>query len=133
MGLLIAEGHFRVTGRYPEVSLRLHTRHEALVRWLAATFPGSRLYGPYHHGGRSYFQWMARGTFLRDVLVPLLEQHLTPELDAHAYTRFVAMRDRFGLYPGSGRAPTAASRRWIVLSDTSGAGQAEVRRGVGHG
>ena len=25
-------------------------------------FPDPRLYGPYHHGGRSYYQWMARGT-----------------------------------------------------------------------
>ena len=42
----------------------MHTRHEALFRWLMQRFPRSRLYGPYHHGGRSYYQWMARGRVL---------------------------------------------------------------------
>ena len=39
----------------------MHVRHESLLRWLVARFPRTRLYGPYHHGERSYFQWMARG------------------------------------------------------------------------
>ena len=29
-----------------------------------ARFPRTKLYGPYHHGGRSYYQWMARGRAL---------------------------------------------------------------------
>ena len=64
VGLLIGEGHFGGDGRQPQVTLRMHVRHEALMRWLAARFPRSRLYGPYHHGGRHYFQWMARGEAL---------------------------------------------------------------------
>ena len=44
------------------------------VRLADGAVPETRLYGPYHHGGRSYYQWMARGTALvRDVL-PLLEE-----------------------------------------------------------
>ena len=42
----------------------MHTRHEALFQWLMQRFPDTRLYGPYNHGGRSYYQWMARGTAL---------------------------------------------------------------------
>jgi hypothetical protein len=97
VGLLIGEGHFGGDGRQAQVTLRMHTDHEALFRWLVERFPGGRLYGPYHHGGRSYFQWMARGEFLREHLVPLLEARLTPELDARAWRRFREMVRRYGL------------------------------------
>jgi hypothetical protein len=76
----------------------MHVRHEAIFRWLMARFPETRLYGPYHHGGRSYFQWMARGRALvRDVL-PILEDELREEVDAHAAERFTMMRDRYSAY-----------------------------------
>jgi hypothetical protein len=97
VGLLVGEGHFGGDGRQPQITLRMHTDHEALFRWLVERFPESRLYGPYHHGGRSYFQWMARGPFLRQTLVPLLAARLSPELDARAWERFVAMKERYGL------------------------------------
>ena len=48
----------------------MHIRHESLLRWLVARFPRSRLYGPYHHGDRSYFQWMARGPALVEDVLP---------------------------------------------------------------
>jgi hypothetical protein len=95
LGVLVGEGHFGGDGRQPQVSLRMHTDHEALFRWLESHFPGGRLYGPYHHGGRSYFQWMARGAFLRDTLAPLLDERLTPDLDAKAYDRYRAMKERY--------------------------------------
>jgi hypothetical protein len=38
---------------------------------------------------------MARGPYLRDVLVPLLRQRITPELDAHAAQRFAEMETRY--------------------------------------
>ena len=66
VGLLIGEGHFGGDGRQPQVTLRMHVRHEALLRWLVERLPRSRLYGPYDHGGRHYFQWMARGEALVD-------------------------------------------------------------------
>lgn len=97
VGVLIGEGHFGGDGRQPHITLRMHTDHEALFRWLEKTFPGGRLYGPYHHGGRSYFQWMARGVFLREELVPLLDEHLSAELDQKAHTRFQAMKERYRL------------------------------------
>ena len=64
VGLLIGQGHFGGDGRQPHVTLKMHIRHEALLRWLEIGIPGSRLYGPYDHGGRRYFQWMARGPAL---------------------------------------------------------------------
>ncbi len=95
VGLLIGEGSFGGDAKQPQVTVRMHVRHEALFRWLTSRFPESRLYGPYHHGGRSYYQWMARGrTLVRDVL-PLLERHVTHELDAHAADRLGAMLERY--------------------------------------
>jgi hypothetical protein len=95
VGVLIGEGHFGGDGRKPQVTLRLHVRHETLLRWLETRIPGSRLYGPYHHGGRHYFQWMVRGTALVDGLLPVLERHIRPELDAHAHARLVGMTERY--------------------------------------
>jgi hypothetical protein len=95
VGLLIGEGHFGGDGRQPQVTLRMHVRHEALLRWLVDRLPGTRLYGPYHHGNRHYFQWMARGEALVAELLPILERHLTPELDGHAYERLTAMTERY--------------------------------------
>ncbi|KAB2960964.1 MAG: hypothetical protein F9K18_10885 [Thermoanaerobaculia bacterium] len=97
VGLLIGEGHFGGDGRQPHVTLRMHTDHEALFRWLVERFPGGRLYGPYHHGGRSYFQWMARGRFLRERLVPLLDARLSATLDARVFGRYDEMKRRYGL------------------------------------
>lgn len=95
IGVLVGEGHFGGDGRQPHITLRMHTHHEPLFRWLERTFPGGKLYGPYHHSGRSYYQWMARGAFLRDVLIPILDAHLTPDLDGPAYHRYQAMRKRY--------------------------------------
>lgn len=91
VGLLLGVGHFGGDGRQPQITLRMHVRHEALMRWLVDRLPRSRLYGPYQHGSRHYFQWMARGEALVVDLLPILERHVTPELDGHAYDRLTAM------------------------------------------
>jgi hypothetical protein len=97
VGILIGEGHFGGDGRQPQITLRMHVDHETLFRWLERTFPGGRLYGPYDHGGRRYFQWMVRGAYLREFLVPLLDRHLLPSLDGKAFSRYQAMKARYGL------------------------------------
>lgn len=97
VGLLVGEGHFGGDGKQPQVTLRMHTDHEPLFRWLLDKVPSSRLYGPYHHGGRSYFQWMARGRCLRETLAPLLDRSLTPEIDRRSYERYQEMKTRYGL------------------------------------
>jgi hypothetical protein len=108
-GLLVGEGHFGGDGRQPQVTLRMHTRHERLFRWLEATFPGGRLYGPYRHGGREYFQWMVRGPFLRQELVPFLEAR-RDYMDAHVAQRFDRMCHRYGLEAGRAEPPPASGR-----------------------
>jgi hypothetical protein len=91
LGVLVGEGSFGGDGRQPSITVRMHTRHETLFRRLLEIVPGSRLYGPYHHSGRSYFQWLVRGPALRR-LIPLLDRHLTAELDGHAAERYERMK-----------------------------------------
>jgi len=96
VGLLVGEGHFGGDGRQPQVTLRMHTKHERLFRWLEKTVPQGKLYGPYTHGGRSYFQWMVRGDYLRNTLAPLIADCIT-DLDGHAASRFQAMCERYAI------------------------------------
>jgi hypothetical protein len=98
VGVLIGEGSFGGDGRQPQVTLRMHTRHAALFRWLQDRFPRTKVYGPYHHGGRSYFQWMARGRALVEDVLPVIEGLVTPEVDEHASARLQAMLDRYADY-----------------------------------
>ena len=94
VGLLIGEGSFGGDGKQPQVTLRMHVRHEAIFHWLVDRFPATRLYGPYHHGGRSYYQWSARGRYLREVIVPLVQRH-RDLLDAYTAARFDTMCERY--------------------------------------
>src|SRR5438105_13861348 len=98
VGILIGEGHFGGDGKQPHITLRMHVRHEALFRWLQARFPRTRLYGPYRHGGRNYYQWMARGTALAQDVLPLVEEILSEEVDAHVAARVRAMRERYAAF-----------------------------------
>lgn len=121
VGLLIGEGHFGGDGRQPQVTLRMHVRHEAIFRWLERTFPGGRLYGPYHHGGRHYLQWMARGSFLRDELVPLLDQCLSADLDGHSYDRFQLMKAHYPQLAGDPAAADRTGGQRVSVRSASGA------------
>ena len=94
---MIGEGHFGGDGRQPHITLRMHTDHERLFRWLERVLPGGRLYGPYEHGGRRYYQWMVRGTYLKETLVPLLDAYLTPDLDEKTHRRYLQMKSRYRL------------------------------------
>jgi hypothetical protein len=59
LGLLVGEGYFGGNGQAPEVTVRMHVRHQELLNWLERAFPGSKTYGPYFHNGRHYSQWNA--------------------------------------------------------------------------
>jgi hypothetical protein len=96
LGLLVGEGHFGGDGRQPQVTLRMHVRHEETFAWMRRTYPGSALYGPYHHGGRSYYQWSARGRYLREFIAPLVERHRSL-LDAYTAARFDTMCERYAI------------------------------------
>jgi hypothetical protein len=95
VGVLIGEGHFGGDGKKPQITLRMHVRHEALFRWLQERFPRARLYGPYTHGGRHYYQWMARGAALAEDVLPVVESVLTEEIDAHVLERISDMRVKY--------------------------------------
>ena len=131
VGLLVGEGHFGGDGRQPHVTLRMHVRHEAIFRWLERTFPGGRVYGPYHHGGRDYLQWMARGSFLRDELAPVLDRFLSPGLDRHSFDRFQLMKARYPQLAGD-RAGHDATDAPLVRSAAAQSGRepASVRPGA---
>jgi hypothetical protein len=111
IGLLIGEGSFGGDGKQPQITLRMHTRHESLFTWLISLFPQTRLYGPYHHGGRSYFQWMARGPALVSDVLPVLEPGLIAKLDAHAAARLSGMCERYATYIERERARLLAHDR----------------------
>jgi hypothetical protein len=97
-GILMSEGSFGGDGKQPQIILRKHVRHEALMRWLVARFPRSRLYGPYHHGDRSYYQWVARGPALVHDVLPVLDELVVPGLDEHAAARLREMHERYAGY-----------------------------------
>ena len=96
VGILVGEAHFGGDGLYPQVTLRMHVRHEELFQWLLGMIPGSKLYGPYHHGGRNYYQWMTRGKSLRQELLPLLFRRFDA-MDAHIRQRIEEMTTRYHL------------------------------------
>lgn len=104
LGLLIGEGHFGGDGKQGHVAIRMHVRHEGTFRWLEAAVPGSKLYGPYHHGGRDYYHWVCRGRPLWDGLVPLIGRNLHL-LDDHVARRFLSMAARYGVHGGRARSP----------------------------
>jgi hypothetical protein len=95
VGILIGEGSFGGDGKQPQITLRMHTRHAALFSWLVERFPRTKLYGPYGHDGRSYYQWMARGPALVHDVLPVLQASLTPAVDAYAADRLNAMCERY--------------------------------------
>lgn len=108
VGILVGEGSFGGDGKQPQITLRMHTRHEALFRWLMERFPRTKLYGPYHHGERSYYQWMARGQALVEDVLPILDESFAPDLDAHAADRYAAMKDKYADYIARVRARAAS-------------------------
>ena len=109
VGILIGEGSFGGDGKQPQVTLRMHTRHEALFRWMVERFPRTRLYGPYGHGGRSYYQWMARGAALVEDVLPLLESRLGDHLDAYATQRLAGMLEAYAPFIARTRERSGAS------------------------
>ena len=108
VGVLLGQGHFGGDGRYPQVILRMHVRHERLLRWLDGAFPRSKLYGPYHHGDRHYFQWSIRGVALGSDLLPILEASAVEEFDDHATQRIRTMQENYAAFIARTRQRVAA-------------------------
>ncbi len=96
LGILIGEGHFGGDGKQAQITLRMHIRHEKLFFWLKDKFPSSQLYGPYHHGGRHYYQWMARGKALVQDIIPIISKNYD-FFDEHIKLRIKEMCLRYNL------------------------------------
>jgi hypothetical protein len=96
VGILVGEGHFGGDGLQPQVTLRMHVRHEELFQRLLSMVPGSRLYGPYHHGERNYYQWMSRGKSLREELLPILLRRINV-VDSSIRERIEEMATKYKL------------------------------------
>jgi hypothetical protein len=97
VGLLVGEGYFGGHGRSPVIALKMHTDHAAVFAWLTRRLPGGHIYGPYEHNRRRYLFWFARGRFLRETLVPLLDEHLLPIHSRRVYRRYQQMKARYEL------------------------------------
>lgn len=97
LGILIGEGHFGGDGKQPHITVRMHTRHQQLFETLMRLCPEAKLYGPYHHGGRHYYQWMVRGQALKEKIVPFLDAVELQQIDEYAYERYQDMKQRYGL------------------------------------
>ncbi|MGQ0644948.1 MAG: hypothetical protein ACT4O3_05605 [Elusimicrobiota bacterium] len=95
LGLLIGEGHFGGDGLQPQITLRMHVRHELVFRWLQSKIPAGRLYGPYHHAERHYFQWMLRGEGLKKFYHKYLKHMYVQHLDRHVFERIALMEKRY--------------------------------------
>jgi hypothetical protein len=96
MGVLVGEGHFGGDMVQAQVNVRMHIRQQKLLARLLRMFPGSKLYGPYHHNNRHYMQWMARGKTLRQDLLPILLRNLE-FVDDHIRQRIEMMIERYKL------------------------------------
>jgi hypothetical protein len=97
LGLLIGEGHFGGDGKQPQITLKMHVRHERLLRWVNNRVRWSHLYGPYHHAGRHFMQLMIRGQALRSSIGPALYSLPWEQIDDHSYSRFMTMLEKYGL------------------------------------
>jgi hypothetical protein len=104
LGVLVGEGSFGGDGKQPQVTLRMHVRHRPLFEWLLDRWPLGRLYGPYAHGGRTYYQLMFRGAYLKERIVPLLDALPWAQIDEYSFERYAAMKSRYGLDAGAGSA-----------------------------
>ncbi len=98
LGILVGEGHFECGPKLPaaQVVVKMHVRQAELFHWLCLKVPGSALYGPYHHDGRHYLQWMVRGRALRGELLPFLKRHIG-DVDSHVRARIAGMIQRYKL------------------------------------
>ncbi|MCD6423152.1 MAG: hypothetical protein J7L42_03435 [Elusimicrobia bacterium] len=97
VGILIGEGHFGGDRIKAQVTLRMHVREKKLFEKLLKLIPGSKLYGPYHHSNRHYYQWMVRGRSLKKVLIPLLDKVNISEWSPHTYARYKKMKETYSL------------------------------------
>jgi hypothetical protein len=108
-GLVIGEGHFGADRGRAQVVVKMHVRHEPLLRWVAHLFPRGALYGPYQGDGREWMQWMARGAGLVCDFLPAVEPVLRTGIDPHVLGRLDWMKAGTRPYTAGVRARDAGA------------------------
>ena len=116
LGFFTGQGSFGGDGKTPQLTLRMHTSHEALLRRLCEILPGSLIYGPYSHGERQYLQWMLRGDVLAGVVADGLFEGLK-DWDDMSYARY---RDMVDDYFVSGKLRFRSRKRRRMTSSSGG-------------
>ena len=94
-GLLVGEGSFTGDHKKAAIQVRMHRRHEPLLRHMRDLW-GGKVNGPYLHDGRHSVVWMVRGKDLLRLLV-LLDEHLHRIPDEKIHSRWRKMKRRYNL------------------------------------
>ena len=102
LGLVIGEGSFTGDRKQPELVIRMHTRHEKLLKRVHQWIPDSTLHGPYEHTGkdgtvRRSMAVMIRGKSLKWAEEHILRSHLTKDLCPHVYARYQKIKKDYPL------------------------------------
>jgi hypothetical protein len=108
-GLVIGEGHLGADRGRAQIVVKMHVRHEPLLRWVAQLFPRGALYGPYRSDGREWMQWMARGAGLVCDFLPAVEPVLRTGIDPHVLGRLNLMKAGTRAYMARVRARDAST------------------------
>jgi hypothetical protein len=93
MGLVVSEGSFSADRGQPFLQLKSHARDPFPLRFVSEQL-GGRVYGPYHHHGRSYYTWLLRGTELRAAL-PLFRTYLPESWKRERFERWLERNEQF--------------------------------------
>ena len=107
LGLLVGEGHFGGDGRQPQVTLRMHVRHEETFEWLRRTYPAAPSTARTITAAVPTTSGRLAGRYLREYIVPLVERHRSL-LDAYTAARFDTMCERYSIAREPAGAPPDA-------------------------
>lgn len=97
LGLLVGEGCFGGDSKQAAIVVRMHIHHKRVFDWLVEKVPGGKLYGPYCHDNRNYYHWTVRGRYLREEMIPFLNENLTENLSQRVFDRFQRMKEKYSL------------------------------------
>lgn len=103
VGLMVGEGSFTGDSKQACIALKMTINHRNTFDWIQDRLPGGELYGPhgpYRSDGiqrASTYTWLARRSYLTNVIVPLLDFRLGEEHSERAYFRYLGMKRKYGL------------------------------------
>jgi hypothetical protein len=117
IGFFCVQGNFGGDGAQPHIILRVADDKRDLLNTLCQLIPGGRIYGPYHRGKSSYWQWSLRGPDLElFVKTKTLEELIDYDPSAHA--RYLKMVDRY--FDSTGALRSRSTKRRRITSSSGG-------------